>query len=81
MVLNKIPIVFNIEDDPKTFEDQVMTSRDSTFWKEAVNDEMDSILSINNWVLMDLPIGSNQLVVNGYLEENTILMGQFKPLK
>ena len=81
MVLNKIPIVFNIEDDPKTFEDQVMTSRDSTFWKEAVNDEMDSILSINNWVLMDLPIGSNQLVVNGYLEENTILMGQFKHLK
>ena len=73
--------MFNIEDDPKTFEDQVMTSRDSTFWKEAVNDEMDSILSINNWVLMDLPIGSNQLVVNGYLEENTILMGQFKPLK
>ena len=73
--------MFNIEDDPKTFEDQVMTSRDSTFWKEAVNDEIDSILSINNWVLMDLPIGSNQLVVNGYLEENTILMGQFKPLK
>ena len=73
--------MFNIEDDPKTFEDQVMTSRDSTFWKEAVNDEMDSILSINNWVLMDLPTGSNQLVVNGYLEENTILMGQFKPLK
>ena len=81
MVLNKIPIVFNIEDDPKTFMDQAMTSRDSTFWKEAVNDEMDSILSINNWVLMDLPTGSNQLVVNGYLEENTILMGQFKPLK
>ena len=73
--------MFNIEDDPKTFMDQAMTSRDSTFWKEAVNDEMDSILSINNWVLMDLPIGSNQLVVNGYLEENTILMGQFKPLK
>ena len=61
--------------------DQAMTSRDSTFWKEAINDEMDSILSINNWVLMDLPTGSNQLVVNGYLEENTILMGQFKPLK
>ena len=73
--------MFNIEDDPKTFMDQAMTSRDSTFWKEAINDEMDSILSINNWVLMDLPTGSNQLVVNGYLEENTILMGQFKPLK
>ena len=81
VVLNKIPIVFNIEDDPKTFMDQAMTSRDSTFWKEAINDEMDSILSINNWVLMDLPTGSNQLVVNGYLEENIILMDQYKPLK
>ena len=81
VVLNKIPIVFNTEDDPKTFNDQAMASRDSVFWKEAINDEMDSILSNNNWVLVDLPIGSNQLVVNGYLEENTILMGQFKHLK
>ena len=47
MVLNKIPIVFNTEDDPKTFKDQAMASRDSAFWKEAVNDEMDSILSNN----------------------------------
>ena len=81
VVLNKIPIVFNTEDDPKTLKDQAMASRDSAFWKEAINDEMDSILSNNNWVLVDLPTGSNQLVVNGYLEENTILMGQFKHLK
>ena len=46
MVLNKIPIVLNTEDDPKTFE-EAMASRDSVFWKEAVNDEMDSILSNN----------------------------------
>ena len=60
MVLNKIPIVFSTEDDPKTFE-EAMTFKDSTFWKEAVNDEMDSILSNNTWVLVDLPIGSKPI--------------------
>ena len=57
MVLNKILLVFNTDDDPKTFE-RAMASRDLTFWKEAVNDEMDSILSNNTWVVMDLPTGS-----------------------
>ena len=42
MVLNKISIVFNIED-------------------EAVNDEMDSILSNNTWVLVDLPTSSKPI--------------------
>ena len=42
MVLNKIPIVFNIED-------------------EAMNDEMDSILSNNTWVLVDLPTSSKPI--------------------
>ena len=46
VALNKISIVFNIEDDPKTFE-EAMASKDSAFWKEALNDEMDSILSNN----------------------------------
>jgi len=57
VVLNKILLVFNTDDDPKTFEG-AMASRDLTFWKEAVNDEMDSILSNNTWVVMDLPTGS-----------------------
>nr|GEY20364.1 hypothetical protein [Tanacetum cinerariifolium] len=34
---------FNVEDDPKTF-DEAMKSRDVAFWKEAINDEMDSIM-------------------------------------
>ncbi|GJY19547.1 zinc finger, CCHC-type containing protein [Tanacetum coccineum] len=33
---------FNIEDDSKTF-DEGMKSHDVAFWKEAINDEMDSI--------------------------------------
>ena len=43
-VLNKIPILLNIQEDPKTFK-EVMASRDVALWKEAINDEMDSILS------------------------------------
>ncbi|GJZ65493.1 zinc finger, CCHC-type containing protein [Tanacetum coccineum] len=45
---------FNVEDDPKTF-DEAMKSQDVAFWKEASNDEMDSIMGNNTWVLTNLP--------------------------
>ena len=64
MVLNKISVVFNTEDDPKSYK-EAMASRDSIFWKEAVNDEMNSILSNNTWVLVDLPTGSKPIVCKG----------------
>ena len=38
-----------------------MASRDLAFGKEAMNDEMDSILSSNTWVLMDLSTGSKPI--------------------
>ncbi|GKB48666.1 zinc finger, CCHC-type containing protein [Tanacetum coccineum] len=40
---------------PKTF-DEAMKSQDVAFWKEAINDEMDSIMGNNTWVLDDLPL-------------------------
>nr|GEV04838.1 zinc finger, CCHC-type [Tanacetum cinerariifolium] len=40
---------FNVEDDPKTF-DEAMKSKDVAFWKEAINDKMDSIMGNNTWV-------------------------------
>ncbi|GJV44957.1 zinc finger, CCHC-type containing protein [Tanacetum coccineum] len=42
------------EDHPKTF-DEAMKSQDVAFWKEAINNEMDSIMGNNTWVLADLP--------------------------
>nr|GEX71451.1 zinc finger, CCHC-type [Tanacetum cinerariifolium] len=42
------------EDNPKAF-DEAMKSQDVAFWKEAINDEMDSIMSNNTWVLTNLP--------------------------
>nr|KAJ0210442.1 hypothetical protein LSAT_V11C400201490 [Lactuca sativa] len=51
---------FNIEEDPKTFS-ETMASRDVHFWKEAIHDEIDSIMHNNTWVLADLPPGCNAL--------------------
>ena len=51
---------YSIEDDPKTFN-EAMESRDVAFWKEAIDDELSSILENNTWVLSDLPPGSKPL--------------------
>nr|GEY45985.1 zinc finger, CCHC-type [Tanacetum cinerariifolium] len=48
------------KDDPKTF-DEAMKSQDVAFLKEAINDEMDSIMGNNIWVLTDLPLGYRSL--------------------
>nr|GFB32217.1 zinc finger, CCHC-type [Tanacetum cinerariifolium]GFB32380.1 zinc finger, CCHC-type [Tanacetum cinerariifolium] len=51
---------YSIEEDPKTF-DEAMKSRDVAFWKEAVDDEIGSIMENNTWVLSDLPSGYKPL--------------------
>nr|KAJ0209305.1 hypothetical protein LSAT_V11C400216660 [Lactuca sativa] len=51
---------FNIEEDPKTFS-EAMASRDVHFWKEAIHDEIDSIMHKNTWILVDLPPGFKEL--------------------
>ncbi|GJS25574.1 zinc finger, CCHC-type containing protein [Tanacetum coccineum] len=51
---------FNVKGDTKTF-DEAMRSHDIAFWKEAINDEMDSIMGNNTWVLTDLPPGCRPL--------------------
>ncbi|GKE70120.1 zinc finger, CCHC-type containing protein, partial [Tanacetum coccineum] len=55
---------FNVEDDPKTFDEAMKSqdvSQDVAFWKEAINDEMDSIMGNNTWVLANLPPGCKSL--------------------
>ncbi|GKG17768.1 hypothetical protein Tco_0372066, partial [Tanacetum coccineum] len=47
---------FNVDDDPNTF-DEATKSQDVAFGEEAINDEMDSIMGNNTWVLTDLPPG------------------------
>nr|GEV69029.1 zinc finger, CCHC-type [Tanacetum cinerariifolium] len=71
---------FNVEDDPKTF-DKAMESQDVALWKEAINDEIDSIIGNNTWVLTDLPPGCKWIFkrklkttfLNGELEEEVYM--------
>ena len=35
---------------------EAMVFRDASFWKEAIDDEMKSILANSTWVLKDLPL-------------------------
>ncbi|GJX04578.1 retrovirus-related pol polyprotein from transposon TNT 1-94 [Tanacetum coccineum] len=55
-VTKEVIFSINIDDDPKTFS-EAMSSRDAPLWKEAVNDEMDSILGNQTWELAELPKG------------------------
>ena len=59
-ILRKMKILLNIEDEPKTLS-EALVSRDSAFWQEAINDEIDSIMSNNTWILVDLPPGSKPI--------------------
>ena len=43
-IKKKIGIVFNIDDDPKSLS-EALASRDAAFWKEAIDDEMHSLMS------------------------------------
>ncbi|PHT40155.1 hypothetical protein CQW23_19009 [Capsicum baccatum] len=50
-------VIFLLENEPQTFK-EAMTSSDSSFWKKAVDSEIDSILSNHTWELVDLPPGN-----------------------
>ncbi|GJV96677.1 zinc finger, CCHC-type containing protein [Tanacetum coccineum] len=71
---------FNVEDDPKTF-DEAMKSQDVAFWKEAINDEMDSILGNNTWVLADLPPGCKPLGCKWIFKRKLKVDGTIKKFK
>ncbi|GKD12209.1 zinc finger, CCHC-type containing protein [Tanacetum coccineum] len=51
-----VPEEVSEEDDPRTFN-KAMKSQDVALWRESINDEMDSIMGNNTWVLVDLPPG------------------------
>ncbi|GJY63696.1 zinc finger, CCHC-type containing protein, partial [Tanacetum coccineum] len=47
---------YSIEEDPITYS-EATKSRDAAFWKEAIGDEIVTIMKNNTWVLFDLPPG------------------------
>ncbi|KAL0290030.1 UNVERIFIED_CONTAM: Retrovirus-related Pol polyprotein from transposon TNT 1-94 [Sesamum angustifolium] len=51
---------FLVDEDPKTYVEAI-TSIDSSFWKEAIKNELDSIMTNHTWDLVDLPVGSKPI--------------------
>ena len=48
--------IFNIEENSQNLK-EALTSPDAIFWKQAVNNEMESLISTRTWKLVDLPSG------------------------
>nr|GEY98090.1 zinc finger, CCHC-type [Tanacetum cinerariifolium] len=51
---------YSIEEDPRTYN-EAMQSRDAAFWKEAIDDEIGSIMENHTWAFSDLPPGCKPL--------------------
>ncbi|GJW16634.1 zinc finger, CCHC-type containing protein [Tanacetum coccineum] len=68
------------KDDPKTFN-KAMKSQDVAFWKEAINNEMDSIMGNNTWVLADLPPGCKPLSCKWIFKRKLKLDGTIEKFK
>ena len=49
-----------LEDDPKTY-DEAISSLDASFWKDAINSEIESIMSNHTWELVDMPKGNKAI--------------------
>jgi hypothetical protein len=70
--------IYLMDDTPKTI-DKVFTSPDADDWKEAIRNEMNSILSNGTWELVDRPYGykpmgckwmfKNKLRTNGIIDK------------
>ncbi|GJU95107.1 zinc finger, CCHC-type containing protein [Tanacetum coccineum] len=54
---------------------------DVTFWKEVINDEMDSIMGNNTWVLADLPLGCKPLGCKWIFKRKLKVDGTIKKFK
>nr|KAJ0185498.1 hypothetical protein LSAT_V11C900505250 [Lactuca sativa] len=66
--------------DPKTFS-EAMASRDVHFWKEAIQDEIDSITHNNTWVLLDLPPNCKALGCKWFLKRKMKVDGTIDKYK
>lgn len=53
-------LVYNVEGSPITLE-EALSSPDSDLWKEAINDEIESLMANRTWKLVDLPPGCKSI--------------------
>ena len=52
--------MYLLEDEHQSFK-EAMSIREAPYWKEAINDEVESILQNHTWELVDIPPGSKPL--------------------
>ncbi|GKC07459.1 zinc finger, CCHC-type containing protein [Tanacetum coccineum] len=71
---------YNIEEDPRTYN-EAMQSRDASFWKEAIDDEIGSIMENNTWVLSNLHPGCKPLGCKWILKRKMKVDGTINKFK
>ncbi|GJT03085.1 zinc finger, CCHC-type containing protein, partial [Tanacetum coccineum] len=71
---------YSIEEDPRTYN-EAMQSRDAAFWKDAIDDEIGSIMENNTWVLSDLPPGCKPLGCKWIFKRNMKFDGTIDKFK
>nr|GEV64424.1 zinc finger, CCHC-type [Tanacetum cinerariifolium] len=69
---------YSIEMDPETYNEAM---QDVAFWKEAINDEIGSIMENNIWVLSDLPPGCKPLGCKWIFKRKMKLDGKIDKFK
>ena len=79
-VLKNISILLIVEDDPKAYKEAMM-SRDVALRKETINNEMNSLLYNNTWIIVDLSSNSKAVRCKWVFRRKYNYMGQFKLLK
>jgi hypothetical protein len=60
VIVNEVGACCNLEYKLSNIK-EAMKSRDSTFWKESINDEIESIMFNNIWILLHLPSNSKPI--------------------
>ncbi|KAL0349572.1 UNVERIFIED_CONTAM: Retrovirus-related Pol polyprotein from transposon TNT 1-94 [Sesamum radiatum] len=53
-------LTYLLENEPRTIN-EALSSPEAPFWKEAINNEIESIMQNHTWELVDLPSGSKPL--------------------
>lgn len=79
-ISNLISYSLNIDSDPNTYQEE-LKSQDTAFWKEAINDKIDSIMGNNTWKLVGLPYGYKAIGCKWFFENNMNVDGTIEKLK
>ena len=53
-------LTYILDNEPKTFKEAMLTL-EAPFWKEAINNEIESIMHNHTWKLVDLQLGNKPL--------------------